>query len=153
MVRYDINVETGPVVRKLRRIGRDMPEINRKILGLLSEETITNSQQMYMRGPRGGTFIQARTGKLSQSLTYRVGKDYADVGTNLVYARIHEYGGTIYPKHGKYLVFTINGQKIFATKVKIPKRPYLKPALDNLFQSGRAQLIADRELQRQLDRR
>lgn len=153
MIDYSIDLDAGPVVKKLKKLGADMPKINRKILGLLSEETITNAQQVYMHGPFGGSFIQWRSGKLAQSLTYKVHDDYADVGSNLVYAAIHEYGGTILPKKGKYLVFNIDGQTIFAKKVVIPKRPYLAPALDNLFKSGRAQMLADRELQRQLDQR
>lgn len=51
------------------------------------------------------------------------------VGTDLIYGRIHEYGGTILPKAGKYLKFKIGGQFVSVTRVKMPKRPWLKPGV------------------------
>lgn len=48
-----------------------------------------------------------------------------EVGTNKPYALIHQVGGTITPKNGDRLVFTIGGETIFATEVTIPARPYL----------------------------
>lgn len=65
----------------------------------------------------------------------------------------HEKGGTIKPKNGKYLRFQIDGKWIMARSVTIPARPYLGPPIKDLFASGKAELIADRELQRQFDRR
>lgn len=51
------------------------------------------------------------------------------VGTNLVYARIHELGGIIKPKSKKYLHFKgKNGQWAKVKKVQIKARPYLRPA-------------------------
>lgn len=48
-----------------------------------------------------------------------------EVGTNKVHGLIHQEGGTITPKNGDRLVFTIGGETIFATEVTIPARPYL----------------------------
>ena len=52
------------------------------------------------------------------------------VGTDVVYAAIQEFGGTITPKRAKMLRFVIGGQEIFAKRVQIPPHPYLRPALD-----------------------
>ena len=54
------------------------------------------------------------------------------IGTNVVYAAIHEFGGTITPKRAKYLRFYWKeiGQWVTTKKVTIPPRPYLRPALD-----------------------
>ena len=41
------------------------------------------------------------------------------------YAAIHNFGGEIFPKKGKYLVFNIGDAKVFATKVTIPKRQFM----------------------------
>lgn len=70
------------------------------------------------------------TGRLQSSITYRTGgasgDQYVDVGTNTKYAKVHQYGATILPKNGKYLVFMsqIYGL-IKASKVVIPARPFL----------------------------
>jgi len=53
------------------------------------------------------------------------------VGSPVVYAAIHEYGGIIRPKNSKYLVFRINGKLIRTTKVTLPKRaPFAKSLED-----------------------
>lgn len=58
-------------------------------------------------------------------------KDTAEVGIQKdVYGRTHEFGATIVPKKAEALHFEIDGQEIFAKKVVIPKRPFMRPAAD-----------------------
>lgn len=71
-----------------------------------------------------------QTGTLRSSIVEKVNNLKGTVWTNLVYAAIHEYGGIIKPKKWKYLVFQKGWKTIFAKKVRIPKRPYLFPALE-----------------------
>ena len=54
------------------------------------------------------------------------------VGTNVKYAKIHEYGGTIKPKRFDKLYIKDRFGNITATakEVKIPARPFLRPALE-----------------------
>jgi HK97 gp10 family phage protein len=52
------------------------------------------------------------------------------VGTNVEYAAIHEYGGIITPKTAKALRFKIGDKWVMTQRVQIPARPYLRPALD-----------------------
>ena len=48
-----------------------------------------------------------------------------------LYAAIHEFGGTIYPKRAKALSWIgEDGKRIFAKSVRIPTRAYLRPAFD-----------------------
>ena len=63
-------------------------------------------------------------------------KDHIDIGTNLIYARIHDLGGVIKPKRKNYLVFKINGKWVRTKKVTIPKykgRGYLTPAFNGVI--------------------
>jgi phage gpG-like protein len=99
-----------------------------------------------------GQALNVRTGTLRRSINLKVetpaeGEVVGSVGTNLVYARIHELGGqtkphVITPRAGKVLCFTragraaskSEGNLAFARIVnhpgsKIPARPFLKPAL------------------------
>ncbi len=92
------------------------------------------------------------------------------IGTNLEYAAIHEYGGTIRPKNGKYLAIPVgtykgsptthadlkvvktrsgslvmlddNGtvQYVLKPSVTIPARPYLRPALDDKKEEARQRI-------------
>lgn len=94
--------------------------------------------------------LKRRTGTLASSIRTRVDSDLSGtVGTNVVYARIHEYGGTtkahvIEPRNAKVLrwatAMSIKTRKAtryaFAMKVNhpgsvIPKRPYLEPAYND----------------------
>lgn len=65
----------------------------------------------------------------------------ARVGTNLPYARQREYGGTIRPVRGPYLMWrTPDGRFVRARSVTQRATPYLRPAFDT--QQGKAQAEA-----------
>lgn len=104
------------------------------------------------RDKLSGTVLHVRSGRLRGSITHevsRVGDDLiARIGTKLVYARIHEFGGIIRAKNHPYLVFPIRGVQttgargqllkrprhtietwVRVKQVTIPKRPYMVPAL------------------------
>jgi len=53
------------------------------------------------------------------------------IGTNKIYARIHEYGGKIVAKNGPYLKFQFKADKrwVSVKSVTIPARPFLTPAV------------------------
>ena len=61
------------------------------------------------------------------------GGGYVNVGTNVVYARIHEFGGVIKPVRAKMLswIDKETGKRIFAHKAVIPARPYMRPAIES----------------------
>lgn len=106
-----------------------------------------------------------RTRTLSRSLHEETAEQSAsqaavDIGTNIEYGAVHEFGGTIRPKTSKYLAIpvgsltgsprkhsglkvrkTANGnlilvsasgqvQYVLKSSVTIPARPYLRPAID-----------------------
>lgn len=54
----------------------------------------------------------------------------ADVGPTVIYGRIQELGGIVLPVTAKMLSWVEDGVRIFANKVHIPARPYLRPAVD-----------------------
>jgi phage gpG-like protein len=89
----------------------------------------------------GGTGLHVRTGRLRSSIGAELLPGSAvTIGTNVVYARIHEFGGrtrpmTIEPVRRTALRFTVGGRTVFAKRVShpgshIPARPYLRPAVD-----------------------
>lgn len=72
------------------------------------------------------------SGNLRRSITKKIHPGVAEVGTNLIYAAIQEFGGVIVPRAKKMLRFKIDGKYVFAKQVKIPPykgRGYLRPAL------------------------
>jgi phage gpG-like protein len=92
-----------------------------------------------------GPVLKVRTGSLRSSIN--IGSTpyvtptaiYGQVGTNIRYARIHEFGGQIHvpeirPKKARVLAFEVGGQTVFAMRaaahvVKMPERSFLRSAL------------------------
>lgn len=83
---------------------------------------------------RAGTSILLQQGHLLGSIAHKVSGDQVSWGSNLVYAAIHQLGGTIRPKSAKRLVFRIGNQTIFAKEVTIPARPYLGFSAENVME-------------------
>lgn len=80
-------------------------------------------------------FNRDPTGNLMNSINTRVMSTKANavtvaVGTNVIYAAIHEFGGTIKAKNKPFLAFVIDGKFIMTKSVYIPPRPYMRPAVD-----------------------
>lgn len=73
---------------------------------------------------KGGKTLRD-SGQLFASLTYRAKSNRVEVGSNKIYAGIHQFGGVIKPKSAKKLVFRVGGGFIFVDKVTMPARPYL----------------------------
>ncbi|AJY46489.1 phage virion morphogenesis protein [Martelella endophytica] len=71
------------------------------------------------------TRILTESGRLRDSITHFAGNDYAQVGTNVIYARPHQEGAEIVPVHADHLYFRIGGRLIVADRVILPARPFL----------------------------
>ncbi len=91
-----------------------------------------------------GQVLRVRTGRLRQSIHVPPVQKMpwgflGTIGTNVKYAGIHEYGGTIvlppiYPVKKQALHFFIGGKEIFAKSVRahairMPERSYLRSSL------------------------
>lgn len=72
----------------------------------------------------GGTTLVGR-GHLRDSVNHVVSGNEVTVGSNVDYAAIHQFGGKIEPKNGKYLVFQVGGAWAKVSSVTLPARPYL----------------------------
>lgn len=84
----------------------------------------------YAAGKRNSRIL-TESGRLRDSINARSSKNEARVGTNLVYAAIHQFGGTITPKSSSHLFFRIGGVPVAAKSVTIPARPYLGISADD----------------------
>jgi len=63
------------------------------------------------------------TARLRRSFTVEVGDESVAVGTNVIYAAIHHFGGMIRPVHAKALFW--GGASNPVKSVKLPARPFL----------------------------
>lgn len=73
----------------------------------------------------GLTPILNRSGALARSIDYAVSGMQAVIGSGLIYAAIHQFGGTIVPKSASALVFSVGNRLFSVKKVTMPARPYI----------------------------
>ena len=92
-----------------------------------AEETPEGKKwQPSARAASEGGKTLTETARLRDSIDYAATPTKVMVGSNLAYARIHQLGGVIKPKKGKFLKFRgQGGQEVFVKQVTIPARPYL----------------------------
>ncbi|WP_026379371.1 phage virion morphogenesis protein [Afifella pfennigii] len=72
-----------------------------------------------------GSRILTASGRLRDSINSRPSRDEVRVGTNTIYAAVHQFGGTIKPKKASHLVFRLASGLVLAKSVTIPARPFL----------------------------
>jgi len=72
-----------------------------------------------------------KSGRLRSSITYVAGEDQVEIGTNVVYAAMHQLGGTVTAKSAPFLMFKVGGRFVRKTSVTIPARPFLGVDDDN----------------------
>lgn len=84
----------------------------------------------------GGSGLHRRTGQLVNSIAYEVHEDFGRVGSNLKYARIHEFGGVITPKTAGALAVPVHpdakrapGPRSFGGQLAMVTRPGKPPLL------------------------
>lgn len=160
---------------RLLSLGNDMSPVMRAIAGVLKDRTEQNFADE--SGPlgkwpevkdkkRAGGQILQDTGRLANSITAHSDADSASVGTNVVYAAIHQFGGTIRKPpqsrlvrhrtdrkgnllhseylHGKGLIFARDSHKNALSRwfeqgahdIDMPARPFFPVTPDGRLQDG-----------------
>ncbi len=118
----------------LDRLSRPQGETLIESLARLMREQIKNRIEAGGPSPDGAAWkaniegrkpMLYRSGALARSIDYAVSGNQAVVGSGLIYAAIHQYGGTILPKKGDRLAFRIGNRQVFARKVTMPARPFV----------------------------
>lgn len=135
----------------------DMTPVMRAIAGTLMDVTEENFAQqgrpawlgIQPRKNREGGKILQDTVRLAASITPDFGPDFAQVGTNLVYAAIQHLGGQTKPhviraKRAKALAFGgIFRKSVNHPGSKIPARPFLPITADGQMQPEAESAIMD----------
>ncbi len=134
-MKVHVDTDDREVRAMFDRLTRRTPDLQKQILSRFAETVIRISQDDYLNAAPGDRLhLHSRTGHLSTSIRrWFEGKDTVFVGTNVVYAAIHEFGG-------------------FTGTFQMPERPYIEPAVEDLFTNGKADRIAKFTLEQYLRR-
>lgn len=106
---FEVEIQAADALAGLRNVAentRSPRPLMRAIAGTLESETEKNfaaqgrpawlglSPRMLKRRGAGAKILQD-TGRLAGSVAGRYGRDFASIGSNVAYAAIHQFGGTI----------------------------------------------------------
>lgn len=130
-LRFDLK-DLFKVSDGLKRLGGETEVFMRRIAQTLTasakerfvDETDPEGNK-WKKGVKNGGQTLTLSGLLRRSITNTSDDKTAVIGTNRIYAGIHQFGGVITAKKSKYLRFNINGREVFAKSVVIPARPFL----------------------------
>lgn len=149
MVEFKVELKDQEVKIRANRLIRKNPALSRQILGELGEAIVARTNTHYL----SGQVLNRKTGKLAQSVNKKYNNDYSvSVGSNLRYAAIHEFGGTIVPRTASMLSFLVEGGWVMTSKVVMPKRPWLAPSVQDVMNTHIGQNIMDRNVRRWLNK-
>ena len=137
-MRFDLNdIQAGATFGQIAAAGDDlfplMDAIGRILVnGAVERITVTNIDPDGITWPPslraeifGGPTLHA-TGRLARSITSAPEQRQVTVGTNLIYAAVHQEGAIIRPKTAKGLYFMLaDGEEVVVGEVTIPRRAYL----------------------------
>lgn len=112
---------TAPLMQAIANRVRNDAMLNFRRGGVWPE---TWSQSRAARERSGRTMMER--GALRNSIHARATATEAIIGTDLIYAAIHQFGGIIRPRRGQYLRFRVAGGRWATVRsVRIPARPFL----------------------------
>jgi phage virion morphogenesis protein len=94
----------------------------------------------YAEGKRNSRIL-TESGRLRDSINSQPTNDEVRVGTNTIYAAIHQFGGTIEPKNATHLWFRMGGNLIKADSVTLPARPFM--GISNEDETSVAEIVFD----------
>ncbi len=107
-------------------------KVNR-LTGGGNSKTILNVRSGNLRASIAANAIRIDNASADSPATTQSGNNFlVNIGTNVIYGRIHEFGGRITPISAPYLRFkTLDGHWHSVKEVNIPARPFLRPAIEN----------------------
>lgn len=80
---------------------------------------------LYATTKRGSGILRGESRTLSEIVWQLAEGEAVEIGSNAIYARIHNQGGTIVPKSASALVFSMGGRTFKVKSVTIPQRQFL----------------------------
>jgi phage virion morphogenesis protein len=137
-----LEIDIQPVEFMLNELIKKMQDVT-PVMSEIGEIIVTQTQDAFddSKAPdgsawkpslRGGQTL-VNTARLRRSINYQTGKNSVEVGTNVVYAAIHQFGGktkahVIRPKKGKALMWPGAAHPVKSVNhpgSDIPARPFL----------------------------
>ena len=92
---------------------------------------------LYAETKKGAGILRGESGDLASIVWQLAGDDTVEIGNNVIYGAIHQFGGVIKAKNAPAMIFSMGGEHFAVKSVFIPARPYL-----GVSQEDEAEIIA-----------
>lgn len=155
MAKSGVSVKWSGLDKSLLKMADKITDTHHLLEGI-GNILVTNTQRRFDKeeSPKGEKWKKSQRailqngktltdkGQLKKSIASQIQGDTVIVGTNKEYARIHQFGGVIKPKKGKYLKFkNPDGTWSLVKEVTMPPRPFIGISDDDIDDAKH--LIAD----------
>lgn len=138
----DVTIRAGDVARIIKKLETLKPAGRNAVLSSAWRRG-TLFMENQLKQAISGPILKVRTGHLRNSIgsqiTFETGRiksvigSGARTGRRLPYANIHETGGVIRPKRGKYLAIPIGNMRTAAGVGKMPARDFFRANKSSAF--------------------
>ncbi len=127
-----VELDTEIICERLSRICEVVSDLT-PLMDRIGASMVASTQDRFERGiaPDGTNWIPSaspqpllKEGHLQDSITHNPTSDHVDVGSDMIYAAVHQLGAVIKAKNAK-LCFQAGKGMVIVEKVEIPARQYL----------------------------
>lgn len=124
-LRYNFNDLTRlqELGNRLARKAGDTKSLMAAVATVLKRGTQDRFESKTTPDGRPWTSSLFKTGALKRKIIANYDADKAEVGSNLKYAAIHQFGGGVKAKNAKCLHFLLNGQDVLPSRSKFRQIP------------------------------
>ncbi|MFW5499592.1 MULTISPECIES: phage virion morphogenesis protein [unclassified Maridesulfovibrio] len=128
-----VDLDTEVVKARLNRLAEVVSDLT-PLMEQIGMSMVASTQNRFetSTAPDGSKWLDSpsdqpllRDRHLQDSITYEAKSDRVDVGSNMIYAAVHQFGAIIKPKNAKALCFQAGEGMVVVKQVEVPARPYL----------------------------
>lgn len=151
-------VDSQEVIEKLKgttlRVDQTIFKMQTAVNRLAIKKAKQNFTSRFSTKPQNKYVLQGDLKKLSTNFKTMKNPNVKG-GTQIknlsYYAKFLEFSAEIHAKKGKYLTFKINGEWKKVESVSLPAKPFLGPAVKEVWNSAEAKRVQEQVLQKALD--
>ena len=155
----EIHVDTKEVQKKLEgttlKMNTIIVKMQHAVNRLAIKKAKSNFKAKFDANNHGKAVLEEKTKKILSSFktvkNKRV-KGATQVKNTAFHAKFLELGAEIHAKNYKYLTFKVDDNWVKVESVSLPARPFLKPAVDEVWNSAEAKKKQEEVLQKELDK-
>lgn len=149
MLTFKLDIDSKSFEKRLGSLKNKMPMISRRMMSKVATNIRRDSRNKNLKGQ----VLNKKSGDLYKNISYKSKDNWTTyITASARYAAVHEFGGVINAKEGKYLTFMIADRFIKTKSVKIPKREFLGNIVREYQTSNKTTQLMEEEFEKQIQK-